>query len=93
MAVLYNFKVSGRTSASTDGTATGLISTNAVTIDSDGFLRFTDSTGRPRSFSIGSDGGDISAFVKLLFTGVGGVDAGSAGVQGHRIFSEPAVLQ
>lgn len=93
MAALYSFKISGRTSASADGTATGIIATAAVTLDDNGRVTFTDSTGRTRHLQIANDESAVSALLQVLFTGVGGVDAGSAGVQGYRFFGQPVVPQ
>lgn len=64
MAVIYTGKIQGQTSA---GVA---VATKDVTLDSDNFLRFTDSTGKPRSESIS---GDLSRLLKEIFTGVNGI--------------------
>lgn len=93
MAQVYSFKITGRTAASTDGSATGLIATVAVSYDSDGYLRFTDANGRPRAVSISNSTSDVAALLRLIFTGSGGVDAGTTNVQGHRVFGEPALKQ
>lgn len=84
MAQIYNFKLSGLTSAS------ATIATVDVSYDTDGFLRFNDVTGQPRRVKID---GDFAALLWAAFTGVSGFDAGSPGVQGHRVFNEPRVLQ
>lgn len=72
MSALHSLKVTGRTSASTDGTATGLIATKSITIDSDGFLRFTDASGKARAIPMR---GDFAVFVREVFTGTGGIAA------------------
>lgn len=94
MAQLYSFKLSGRTAASVDGTATGIIATLSVSYDSDNKLRWTDANGRARWVEIRNGGsGDLASLLATLFTGTGGIDAGSAGVQGHRPFGEPKLAQ
>jgi hypothetical protein len=90
MAQLYSFKISGRTAASTDGTATGIIATLAVSYDSDGFLRFTDTEGNVHAIPMTLE---VAELMKVIFTGTGGIDAGSSGVQGHRPFGVPALAQ
>ena len=92
MAQLYSFKLSGRTSSTTDGTATGIISTLTVSYDSDGVLRYTDSDGNVHLIDMAGSAG-MQKLVKDLFTGTGGFDAGSAGVQGHRVFGVPVLKQ
>lgn len=88
MAQLYSFQIRGLTA----GGAT--INTVAVSYDSDGFVRFTDLTGRPRSVMVANNGDEgMSALLKMIFTGASGFDAGSAGVQGHRVFAEPSLIQ
>lgn len=90
MAQIYSFKLTGRTSASVDGTATGLIATVAVSYDSDGFLRWTDASGIARAVPVNSE---VAVLLNTLFTGTGGIDAGSSGVQGHRVFGVPELKQ
>lgn len=91
---MYSLKLSGRTAASVDGTATGIIATLAVSYDTDGVVRWVDSSGKTRTLSISNDAsGDLASLLRTLFTGTGGLDAGSAGVQGHRVFGEPVILQ
>ena len=90
MAQVYSFKMSGRTAASVDGTATGIIATIDVSYDDDGMLRFDDETGNPKAVAVS---GDVADLLKVLCTGTGGIDAGSADVQGHRVFGVPALKQ
>lgn len=92
MSQLYSFKVSGRTSSTTDGTATGIISTLTVSYDSDGIMRYTDANGKVHEIDCGGLPG-LQKFIKDLFTGTGGFDAGSSGVQGHRVFGVPVLKQ
>lgn len=70
---LYDFKVSGRTAASTDGTATGIIATKAVEFYSDGSLKFTNSAGQPVTLNPSPQ---LNELLKIIFTGTGGVAAG-----------------
>lgn len=69
MAKLFDFKVSGRTSASVDGTATGIIATKAVEFHDDGTVRFTSAAGRP---VILQPTADLNELLKIIFTGTGG---------------------
>ncbi len=87
---VYTFKMSGRTSASTDGTATGIIATKTVEWLPDETLRYTDANG---VVSIIPVDGPLAALLIDLFTGTGGIDAGSAGGQGHRVFGQPVLKQ
>lgn len=88
MAQVYNFKLRGLTS----GSAT--INTVDVSYDSDGILRFTDATGRARQVLIGGCGNEgLAQLIFDVFTGASGLDAGSTGVQGHRVFGVPALKQ
>ena len=73
MAKLHDFKVSGRTSASTDGTAAGIIATKAVEFHDDGTLRFTTAAGRP---VIIQPTADLNELFKIIFTGTGGYATG-----------------
>lgn len=73
MAKLHDFKISGRTSASVDGTATGIIATKAVEFHSDGSIRFTSSAGRP--IIINPDA-NLNELLKIIFNGTGGYAAG-----------------
>lgn len=85
MATLYTFDIQGQTTASVAiGTVTD------ITIDSDGFFRFTDSDGNARAIKIE---GDFGRLVKQLYTGASGFDAGSSGVQGHRVFGQSVLKQ
>lgn len=88
-AALYSFKIRGLTS----GGAT--INTVDVSYNSDGSITFTDSNGRTRWFDVApACGGDgLARLIKEIFTGAGGFDAGSSGVQGHRVFGEPTLPQ
>lgn len=90
MSALFSFKLSGRTSASTLGTATGIIASKDVTYDDDGYLSYSDANSIPRRIPIS---GDLAQLLKELFTGTGGLTAGSSGVQGHRTFSVPSLPQ
>jgi hypothetical protein len=88
MAQLYSFKIQGQTSG---GAA---IATLVVSYDSDGFLRFTDANGDKKWVEVENGcGGDVASLLKEIFTGAGGFDAGSAGVQGHRPFGMPGIIQ
>jgi len=88
MAALYTFKIRGLTS----GSAT--INTVDVTYDTDGILRFTDSNGVARSIPINPASGEgFARLIFEIFTGASGLDAGSSGVQGHRVFGEPRIAQ
>lgn len=74
MAVkLYDFKLSGRTAASADGTATGIIATKAVEMWDDGSLRYTSANGRKVVLQLDND---LSDLLKQLLVGTGGVAAG-----------------
>lgn len=64
MATLQSFKIQGQT------TADAAIATKTVTIDSDGFLRFSDSNSRPRSVALT---GDVGRLIKEILTGTGGI--------------------
>jgi hypothetical protein len=72
MASLGSFNLKGQTTAGTDGTATGIIATQLVSIDSDGFLRWTDATGKSHALPIS---GELSALLKVLLTGTDGLTA------------------
>ena len=63
MSIIYSGKLQGQTSG---GIA---IATKDITLDSDGYLRWTDSTGRPRSEQIS---GDLSRLLKEVFAGAVG---------------------
>jgi hypothetical protein len=76
---LYSFKIQGQTAAD------AAIATVAVSYRSDGSITFTID-GQPGTINIhGND--SMSRLVKAIFTGTGGIDAGSSGVQGHRVFA------
>lgn len=66
MATLFSLKLQGQTSA---GVA---IATKSVTIESDGTLRFTDSTGGLRTLPISRD---LGRLLSEVFTGTGGYSA------------------
>lgn len=70
MAKLNDLKITGRTSASVDGTATGLIATQAVEYHSDNRLRWTDSSGIVHSLECV---GEVAHLLSFIFTGAGGV--------------------
>jgi hypothetical protein len=87
MATVYSFKVAGLTSAS------ATIATLDVTWCTDGYLRFTDANGDPHAINIGNGcGGHIADLLKSIFTGSGGLDADSAGVQGASVFGSPKLI-
>jgi hypothetical protein len=73
MAALHSFKISGRTSASTDGTAAGIIATKAVEYHDDGSLRFTTAAGEA---VIMQPTADLNKLLKLIFVGTGGFATG-----------------
>lgn len=73
MAKLHDFKVSGRTSASADGSATGIIATKAIEYHDDGTVRFTTAAGKAICINPTAD---LNELWKILFTGTGGVVAG-----------------
>lgn len=77
MAKLYDFLISGRTAASTDGTATGIIATKAIEFHDDGSVRFTSAAGRP--ITINPDA-NTNELLKIILNGVGGLAAG------HKLF-------
>lgn len=70
MAVLQSFKLTGRTSATTNGTATGIIADQAIDICSDNMLRWVDSSGRTRALEIS---GEFATLLQAMLTGAGGV--------------------
>jgi hypothetical protein len=84
MAQLYSFKLRGLTAA--DAT----IATKTVSYDSDGFLRWTDANSIARRVPIS---GDLAELLREVFTGTGGIDAGTTNVQGHRPFGSPRLAQ
>lgn len=69
MAQVFSGKLSGRTAASVDGTATGIIATLTVSLDGDGWLRWTDAGGNARSVQVA---GPVAELLSILLTGVGG---------------------
>jgi hypothetical protein len=73
MASLHSFKITGRTAASADGTATGLIATAAVEYHDDGSLRFTTAAGEK---VIIQPSANTNKLLKLIFTGTGGFSTG-----------------
>lgn len=73
MPKLHDFQVSGRTAASVNGTATGMIATKAVEFHSDGSVRFTTAAGKAITINSTSN---LNELWKILFTGTGGVAAG-----------------
>jgi len=80
MPAVYTRKLRSLTA---DGSTT--IATIDVTIDSDGFLR---TAGLELQIN-----GDVGKLISLLFDAANGVDQGSSGVQGHRIFGQPEIIQ
>lgn len=73
MAKLHDFKITGRTSASVDGTATGLIGTATVEYHDDGSLRFSTAAGEK---VIIQPSADVNKLMKILFTGTDGFATG-----------------
>lgn len=73
MASLHSFKITGRTSGSADGTATGLIATVAVEYHDDGSLRFTTAAGEK---VVLQPDANVNKLMKLIFTGTGGFATG-----------------
>jgi len=69
MSKLYDFKITGRTAASTDGTATGLIATKAVELHSDNTLKFTDVNGTLKTLQINEE---VAELLSQILTGTGG---------------------
>lgn len=78
------FKIQGQT------TADAAIATVSVDYDADGFITFADSESNKHRIPVT---GPFAELVKLIFTGTGGIDAGSSGVQGHRVFGVPKLKQ
>lgn len=72
MAVRYSLQLTGRTAASTLGTATGIIATDAIEVHDDGFIRFTDASGVRRAIPMK---GDFGVLMREVLTGTGGVPA------------------
>jgi hypothetical protein len=70
MASLFSGKMSGRTAATVDGTATGIIATVTVSLDSDDMLRWTDANGDAHAVKVH---GEVAALLTALFTGAGGI--------------------
>lgn len=64
MATLQTFKVQGQT------TGDVAIATKTVTIDSDGYVRFTDAQGYMRAMQMS---GDLARFMKEVLTGTNGL--------------------
>lgn len=73
MAALHSWKISGRTSASTDGTAAGIIATHAVEYHDDGSVRFTTTAGEA---VVMQPSANLNKLLKLIFTGTGGFATG-----------------
>lgn len=65
-ASIYSGKVSGRTSATVDGTATGIIATKSIELFDDGSLRYTDASGFQRNVQLS---GAVAQLFKEMFTG------------------------
>lgn len=72
MAVLKTLKITGRQSASTDGSATLLLTTKTITIDDDGFLTFTDANSIKRRIPLI---GDFAILMREVLQGTGGYAA------------------
>jgi len=72
MAVLFTGKITGRTAASADGTATGLIATTTIEVHDDGSIRFTDAVGTKHRIQPSAS---LNALLKLILTGTGGFPA------------------
>lgn len=84
MAAVYTGKIRGLTA----GSAT--VATVDVTYDADGFITFTDTEGNIQRVPVT---GAFAELVQMIFTGASGLEAGSSGVQGHRVFGIPALKQ
>jgi hypothetical protein len=80
MAATFTGKLTGRTAASTDGTATGLIATATVEVHSDGSVRFTDAAGNKHRIMPSAS---LNALLKMLLVGTGGYAAT------HKWFGNP----
>lgn len=85
MSTLYTFDIQGQTTA-----PVAIASITDVTIDSEGFFNFTAADGNDYQIKIE---GAFAQLIKTIYTGTGGIDAGSAGVQGHRVFGVPVLKQ
>lgn len=72
MAIRLSLKVTGFTAAGALGTATGVLATQAVTLDTDGSVRFTDGQGNKRCINPSAD---VNALFEVIFTGTGGLAA------------------
>lgn len=72
MAVRYNLQLTGRTAASTLGTATGIIATDPIEVHDDGFIRFVDTNGVRRAIPMT---GDFGVLMREVLTGAGGIPA------------------
>lgn len=73
MAALYSFKLTGRTSAYVEGTATGLIGVATVSYNDDGSLSFTTSNGEK---VVIQPSANVNKLLKIVFTGTGGFPTG-----------------
>jgi hypothetical protein len=73
MAKLHDFKITGRTSASANGTATGLVGTATVEYHDDGSIRFATAAGEK---VIIQPCANTNKLLKILFTGAGGFTTG-----------------
>lgn len=68
MAVLFTGKLIGGTAAFAAGTATGILTQVAVTLDSDNMVRWTDANGRAQAVPVH---GPLATLFKQVLTGAG----------------------
>ena len=85
MANMFTGKILGQTMA-----AGALGTVSPVEFSTDGIIRWTDANGNARSVVVA---GDLAELIHTLFTGTGGLEPGSAGVQGNRSFGNPILKQ
>lgn len=73
MARLYAFKLTGRTAAYVEGTATGLVGVATVNYNDDGSIDFVTATGEQ---VVMQPSANLNKLLKVVFTGTGGFAAG-----------------
>lgn len=73
MARLYAFKLTGRTSAYVEGTATGLIGVATVNYNDDGSIDFVTAKGEQ---VVMQPSANLNKLLKVVFTGAGGFATG-----------------
>jgi hypothetical protein len=64
-SILYTGRIQGQTSA-----GVAVATQNPVTLHSDGYMRWSDANGRPRSVKLD---GDLAQLLRFIFTGAGGI--------------------